>query len=174
MSNRVQSLRLVWLEALLAVKNHGSQAEAGRRLGLTHAMIGRYLRQLEDWYDRPVFADESDQLLNPEGERLAAVAEVALRILGQVRSAGATDAHQPILSDTEGKELAALASLPRTQAALEEHEMRSILRQLVNIAGILELAHKRASTGAHIEPNAFPSVDDIFDQIFPGDPSKRR
>ena len=86
MSDRISTLCLVWLEAFALTIETGSRSEAGRTLGCTQPMIGRYLRQLEEWYGRPIFRSEREFKLTPEGQRLLHVGNNVIRLLHGVLS----------------------------------------------------------------------------------------
>lgn len=81
---RIESVRIVWLQAAIEVAELKSRTEAAKRIGCTQPMIGRYLGHLEAWFGSPIFVSVTDATLTEEGERLIAIARQVLQLLESV------------------------------------------------------------------------------------------
>lgn len=85
-SRRIGSLRLVWLEAFLAVVDHQSYTKAGEALGLKQSTMTRYVAQLEKWLGPPLVASGTTELTT-HGERFVPVAKNVVSALHDAREA---------------------------------------------------------------------------------------
>lgn len=83
-SNRIESVRIVWLQAAIEVAELKSRTEAAKRIGCTQPMIGRYLAHLEAWLGSPVFVSVTDATLTEEGTRLIEIARQVIQLLESV------------------------------------------------------------------------------------------
>lgn len=53
-AKRMDSLRLIWLEALVLAVEMKSYKKAGEELGVDPTVIAKYVKSLENWLDRPL------------------------------------------------------------------------------------------------------------------------
>lgn len=130
MSERIASLRLIWLQALIATHESGTLSEAGRRVGASHPMIGRYLRQLEDWLGAPLFKHPGQVTLTPEGMKLIRVSREVLRLLDSVR--------HPQVGKVAAIEFHEVDSAPPHRAALSDSDIDELLRRWRDLDSLIQ------------------------------------
>lgn len=94
-SLRVESVRLVWLEAYLEAADCQNFSEAARNLGIDQSTLSRYLQSLRDWLGRDLFfpftaGDGADPSVTvsetADGRRFYARAKVMVRALHSFRT----------------------------------------------------------------------------------------
>lgn len=87
MSNkRVQTLRLCWLEAFLAViDNEGVEAKAADAMGVSPSMMNRYIGELAAWVRTPLFDGNIPRELTQYGYTFASTARNVVVSLNDAR-----------------------------------------------------------------------------------------
>jgi DNA-binding transcriptional LysR family regulator len=82
MAGRVNdSLRLIWLEAFLAVAGAPSLTEAADVLDCDQSTASRYIVKLERWFDKRLFSTFSPPTLTEDGEEFSLI---AIQIVSQL------------------------------------------------------------------------------------------
>lgn len=89
---RIDTFRLIWLEAFLAVAETESFTEAGKVMGCNQSSVTRYVRRLERWFGFTAFVRRYPAKLSEEGE---AFVETARNIRDSIR-----DSRTPQAIDT--------------------------------------------------------------------------
>jgi len=140
-----RSLHWAHLQTLSAVVRGGSQSAAARDLGITHATVGRRLRDLEAALGSAVFArDERGLTLTPTGQaalETAAAMDASAQILARRLAAGPSSIRGRVrLTCTEG---IGTDLLPRHLSALTERHPDIALELLID-ARTLSLSRRRA------------------------------
>ncbi len=80
-------LRVVWLEAFVAVADNGTQAAAARELDLDQATVSRYVGALEVWLGKLLLDPALPGQLFPDGEDFLITAIEVLLLLKEARGA---------------------------------------------------------------------------------------
>ncbi|WP_374414903.1 LysR family transcriptional regulator [Novosphingobium colocasiae] len=75
----------MWLEAFLAVVEHGSHNEAAKRTGCSQSTISRYLFELQDWLRRPLFVSNYLGELTDDGIAFRETAQKVVALLEESR-----------------------------------------------------------------------------------------
>lgn len=93
-SLRVESLRLCWLEAFIAVANEENISEAANVLGVSQPTVSRYMQHLQKWLGKTLIepgkiSDPDDPRLSvaltDEGREFVDIAERAVRSIQEFR-----------------------------------------------------------------------------------------
>lgn len=85
-ARRIESVRLAWIEAFLAVAEYGSQSEAARQLGCNQSTVARYLRDLQHWLRRGLFDSIEPIVLSADGKQFRETARTVVELLQQSRA----------------------------------------------------------------------------------------
>lgn len=102
-ARRLETLRLVWLQAFLTVAEYETHSEAARRLGWDQSTVSRYIQRLEAWLGSSLFTGYAPTVLTEEGEAFQPVAQQALDLLNGSRTPEAAASKRPI-GDAEARE----------------------------------------------------------------------
>ena len=81
-ARRIETLRLIQLEAFLAVAAEGSYSAGARLIGIDQSSATRYVQQLEVWLKKPLLTDDTPFALTAQGD---AFVEVALSVVRQLQ-----------------------------------------------------------------------------------------
>lgn len=86
MSNkRVATVRLVELEAFIAVVEEGGYTAAAKALGVDQSTVSRYLTNLEKWAQVPLLTMDVPPDLTAQGEQFLPVAREVVTMLRETR-----------------------------------------------------------------------------------------
>lgn len=83
---RVDTLRLAWLQAFIAVVETNSFSMAAKRLKWSQSTVSRYVKDLSVWLDKPLFASPSVSSLTPQGAEFLETARQIVAMLQDARS----------------------------------------------------------------------------------------
>ncbi len=86
---RVDTLRLAWLQAFIAVVETNSFSKAARRLKWSQPTVSRYVKELSVWLDKPLFASSTPSSITSDGLEFVETARTVVAMLQQARSEGA-------------------------------------------------------------------------------------
>ena len=78
-------LRLIWLEAFLAVHKHGTFSDAAKSLGIHQSSVTRYMKALSTWLRSPLFSAFEPITLTDKGEAFVPVAQEVYDALQRIR-----------------------------------------------------------------------------------------
>lgn len=78
---RIETLKLFWIEAFLAVHEHGSFEKAGTALACDQSTITRSVTNLEGWLRSPLFNDDIPRALTQYGFNFIPTAKEVVRLL---------------------------------------------------------------------------------------------
>jgi hypothetical protein len=76
---RKDSLDSIWLTAFLAVAEHHTFAGAGRALGCHATQVGRYITDLEEWFDTILFDRKNKMILTRAGKHYLPLLQIAAK-----------------------------------------------------------------------------------------------
>lgn len=79
-------LRLIWVEAFIAVADSESQLLAATRLRISQPMVSRHIRDLERWLQKTLFKYKVPAVLNEEGKKFLPTARQVVRLLEESRT----------------------------------------------------------------------------------------
>ena len=83
---RVQTLRLCWLEAFLAViDNEGVEAKAAEAMGVSASRVSRAIAGLGGWVRTPLFDADFPRGLTDHGRKFEDVARTVVSSLNDMR-----------------------------------------------------------------------------------------
>jgi DNA-binding transcriptional LysR family regulator len=82
---RKDSVRLVWLEAFVAVARKGSLREAAYEVDVDPTVVGRYLDLLEEWLNCRLILNRTPLKLSPAGTAFNRDAKEIVRVLNSYR-----------------------------------------------------------------------------------------
>lgn len=85
-SHRVKTLRLVWIEAFIALAEHGSFTVAAGNLGVSQPSMSRYIDHLQRWLRKVVITGGESPTLTADGEAFLLVAR---QIVDQLKNSRA-------------------------------------------------------------------------------------
>ena len=85
MSQR-SKLRIIALEAFLAVIEHGGQQEAAQALGLSQSSISRHITDLESYLKAVLFTGDIPAQLTQKGHSFARTAQEVMTLLREARN----------------------------------------------------------------------------------------
>jgi len=84
---RISSVRLIWLEAYIAVYDLGSFTDAGKALGVDQSTVTRYVRQLEHWLRKLLILDGSlPPFFTDDGKDFVDTAREIVRLMQDSRA----------------------------------------------------------------------------------------
>jgi DNA-binding transcriptional LysR family regulator len=83
---RVESVRLVWLEAFVAVVDHGGYTAAAKVMGSNQSTVTRWVDGLERWLRKPLFISEFSSELSPHGVFFLEPARKTIELLNASRA----------------------------------------------------------------------------------------
>lgn len=75
---RIQSPRLIWVEAFLEVASLESFTAGAHSMGVNQSTATRYVDQLERWLRKPLFTGDIPPRLTEEGEKFVEIARSVL------------------------------------------------------------------------------------------------
>jgi Bacterial regulatory helix-turn-helix protein, lysR family len=100
---RMDSLRLIWLQAFLKLVECESQSMAGEQLGCDQSTISRYISRLEAWLGNELFKQLVPPVLSPHGKAFLPVAREVLQLLTDSRTQTAI-MRKPPLTPAQARE----------------------------------------------------------------------
>lgn len=74
-------LRLVWLEAFIALVDEGSYTKAAKKIGVSQPSVSRYVEYLEDWYGAELVVCRYPLQLSENGEAVVQTARDVVKLL---------------------------------------------------------------------------------------------
>lgn len=83
---RIESVRLAWIEAFVAVAEYQSFSLAARHLKCHQSTVSRYVDQLQGWLRRQLIATYTPTTLTEDGEKFGHVAMEVIRLLDESRA----------------------------------------------------------------------------------------
>lgn len=79
---RVKTVRLIWLEAFVAVAQTGSYKDAGLLLDLDPTVINKYIKSLEEWLSKSLLLRfYKNPKITADGEEFLAKAKTIIELL---------------------------------------------------------------------------------------------
>lgn len=97
-AKRIESLRLIWIEAFLWVYRGASVGDAARALGCNQSNVSRYIAQLEDWLGKELFVSFAPTTTTEHGEEFAPIAREVVKLLYAGRRGGLKEAAPWVLA----------------------------------------------------------------------------
>ena len=79
-------MRLVWLEALVALAERESFTEAAKAIGKDQSSVSRYIDQLQRWLGKALIASHSPVTLTTEGASFLPIARQVIALLNGSRN----------------------------------------------------------------------------------------
>ena len=84
-------MKLIWLQAFVAVAERGSFTDAARSIGKDQGSVSRYVKHLELWLGKILIESYPPVKLTPDGDAFLPIARQVLSLL----TAAQNDAQQP-------------------------------------------------------------------------------
>lgn len=94
-AQRVDSLRLVWLQAFIKVAECASHTAAGKELGWDQSTVSRYIKRLEEWLGKELFTGFVSPVLTKHGKTFLPVAMQVMELLANSRTTAAAKRKRP-------------------------------------------------------------------------------
>ncbi len=91
-------LRLIWLEAFLAVHKYGSFSKAADSLGIHQTSVTRYMKALARWLRSPLIVTSEPITLTDKGQAFVSVAQEVCDALQRIRDPLPTERPKKMVS----------------------------------------------------------------------------
>ena len=95
-AQRVDSLRLVWLQAFIKVAECLSHSVAAEELSWDQSTVSRYIKRLEEWLGKELFTGFVPPVLTKHGKVFLPVAMEVLKLLNNSRTKAAANRKRPV------------------------------------------------------------------------------